>query len=156
MTMVVNPFSVAPSGPTYASFMAHIATLTANTRGTFSGIEPITTRVTLNALPTTMEGTPWAGNGMGDNTTFGAMLRHALPSEAEVNAQVAAAREIYVGCSAVGTGDVNAALRNGFMSADATGVTVHICSKARYWNATLNRAEEMTPQAGGGPSVYNF
>ena len=90
----------------------------------------------------------------------GRMIQHAMPSEAEWNKQRAAGRVVMFRV----VQDVDRVIfyalnRNGYESAlfaDGNPYPAFLCDECAYWDEDLGRAMKTNPQAGTGPSPYDW
>lgn len=146
------------SGPTYADFQAHIATLATNGIATWNNASTAGSyRITAAAATGAMFNTPW-GDSVYSGDTNARRIQHGLPSEAVFNAQVSAGREMFYRVSAAP--DLFAAFavsRNGYTSSaydDGLGYAAVYVEEIIYWDGT--QAQRMTPRTSGGPTVYTF
>lgn len=150
-----------PSGPTYAQFQAHIATLATEGVAVSNANQPAGAYrvVPLNNGQGAMFGSSWASvfprDGAG-SAAANRVIQHGLPSEVVYLAQTAASRELFFRRVDSGTSSFVSLDRNGYVSsADAGGpFSASQCTDLIYWDGT--GAQRMNPSTGTGPTPYSF
>jgi hypothetical protein len=145
------------SGPTYAQFQAHIATLATDgaIAWTNSGGYALGSyRTTATPAPVgDMYGTSWLSEFNRSLSRVSRTVQHGLPSQAVLNAQVSASREIFIKYEAgafVASPPLN---RNGYLSQDSPSAGT-LVTDLIYWDGA--QAQRMNPSAGTGPTPYTW
>jgi len=154
---------------TYAEFQAHIATLATNGSKVWEPNSSVWGAPALGAFVTTagpavanpgtqnMFASPWLSFVSDQTNSTRHMIRHALPSESEFNAQVAAGRQIFFRTAATTSGPLTPAVtRNGYTSLTdgGAGNTRMTCPQLIYWDGS--QAQLMQPSLGLGPTPYTW
>lgn len=145
-----------PSGPTYAAFQAHIATLAVNgTRLWSDTVDSVSTRrrVVVGAPAGAMEGTTWIGH-CNDPSSLSRAIQHGLPSLAALTALNGL--EVYYELVANGSALAMPGLdRNSYLSPAAANTNFPVrMVDLIYWDGAA--ARRMNPFAGTGPTLYTF
>lgn len=153
------PVSVgAFTARTYTEFQAQVTSLATN--GTVIWNDAVGTagkyKTTAAGNVGAMAGSSWltAFRG-GAFSTPSRVIQHGLPSQAEFTAQNTGLFDIYIETVAVADQTLVSLNRNGYTStAFASATTSLICTDLIYWDGT--RAQRMNPNAGTGPTPYNW
>lgn len=151
-----------PPGKTYAQFVTHITGLSTgvNTWGGSVGGSGAGPRITTAAAATgAMYGTPWNSWAAMSAATC-RVVQHALPSEAEFNAQIAAGRSILMQMVSVENQLLSGINRNGYtsLSEGTEGADAANCTQILFWSGTDTggSAFSMNPSTGTGPTPYTW
>ncbi len=165
MLHMPTPMLMAQSGRTYEDWVAHVITRTTGGAKTWpndtfgSGQGLFRTTADNGSLSSSgMDSTPWgAGGGVFSRTSrIARIVQHALPSEAEFNAQRAAGRVILLQIvTESGAIFGNAYARNGYTSGDYFDEPYgKNCTLAAWWDGATGIPMMSNPAASGAPSPY--
>lgn len=145
------------AGKTYAEFLSHIATeATGGALGwaSFDTTAAGTFRTTAATASDFMQGSPWMTEVRPGWFYPCSLVRHGLVDVTAFNDQITNGGQIMFRMVATTSGIVSAVNRNGFTSSANTSVSRQRCDLLVFWDFTLNKARQMNPYAGTGPTDY--
>ena len=145
------------SGKTYAEFQTHTTALAINGVRLWTGVTALAPgkyRTTAATLTGTMYGTSWQSH-FTDDSPVARAIQHGVSSQAMIEAQVAAGRQIYFEVADAGTQtSFDALARNGYTSLSYGGWTGRRLVDLLIW--TPEGMLRFNPFAGSGPSSYDW